>query len=40
MILGKWMATWGFELSEVLRIRERGGPETFSSVERKLFVKD
>lgn len=40
MILGMWMDDWGFELSEVLRIRAAGEPETFSNVERTLFVKD
>jgi Xaa-Pro dipeptidase len=40
MILGMWMDDWGFELSEVLRIRERGEPETFSNLERVLFVND
>lgn len=36
---GLWMADWGFEISESVRIGS-GAAETLSNVPRKLFVKD
>ncbi len=38
MMLGFWQEDWGFVCSEVFRISEDGPPETFSNLERKLFV--
>jgi Xaa-Pro dipeptidase len=38
MILGMWMADWGFEISETFRVTE-GEPELFSHVPRQVFVK-
>jgi len=34
-----WMDSWGLETTETIVIRETGGPEVLSDVERKLFVK-
>lgn len=39
MILGIWMADWGFEISETLRVTNEGAPEVFSHVPREVFVK-
>ena len=39
MILGMWMDNYGFECSESFRVSDTGC-ETFSSVPRKLFVKE
>lgn len=38
VILGMWMDDWGFELSETIRVTD-DGPESFSRLPRKLFVK-
>ncbi len=38
MMLGFWYEGWGFVLSEVFRITADGAPETFSTLERQLFV--
>lgn len=38
MILGMWLADWGFEISETFRVTE-GAPEVFSHVPREVFVK-
>ncbi len=34
-----WMAEWGLEITETLRIRESGAAEPLSDYPRKLFVK-
>ncbi len=39
MILGMWLADWGFEISETFRVTEDGGPEVFSTVPREVFIK-
>ncbi len=39
MIIGIWMADWGFEISETFRVTEDGGPEVFSHVPREVFIK-
>jgi Xaa-Pro dipeptidase len=39
LMLGMWMEGWGLVLSETFRVTESGPAETFSSFERKLFVK-
>lgn len=38
MIIGMWMADWGFEISETFRVTE-GAPEVFSGVPREVFVR-
>jgi ectoine hydrolase len=38
MILGMWLADWGFEISETFRVTE-GAPEVFSHVPREVFIK-
>jgi Xaa-Pro dipeptidase len=38
LMLGFWQDDWGYVCSEVFRVTEDGAPETFSSLERKLFV--
>lgn len=35
-----WMADWGLEITETLRIRENGVAEPLADYPRKLFVKD
>lgn len=35
-----WMANWGLEITETLRIRESGVAEPLADYPRKLFVKD
>ena len=35
-----WMADWGLEITETLRIRNNGVAEPLADVPRKLFVKD
>ena len=35
-----WMADWGLEITETLRIRNSGVAEPLADVPRKLFVKD
>jgi Xaa-Pro dipeptidase len=39
MILGMWMADWGFELSETFRVTADGAPEVLTSFPRELVVK-
>ena len=39
MIIGMWLADWGFEISETFRVTEAGPPEVFSHVPRQVFVK-
>ena len=34
-----WMDNWGLETTETIVIRETGGAQVLSDVERKLFVK-
>ena len=36
---GLWLADWGFEITESLRVRESGPAECFADYPRKLFVK-
>lgn len=35
-----WMADWGLEITETLRIRASGVAEPLVDYPRKLFVKD
>lgn len=35
-----WMADWGLEITETLRIQESGAAEPLANYPRKLFVKD
>jgi Xaa-Pro dipeptidase len=39
LMLGMWMEGWGLVLSETFRVTEAGPAESFSSLERQLFVK-
>jgi ectoine hydrolase len=36
---GLWMADWGLEITESIRIRESGAAETFCNRPRQMFVK-
>jgi ectoine hydrolase len=36
---GLWMDDWGFEITESIRIGDRG-PECLANVPRKMVVKD
>ena len=37
---GLWMADWGLEITETLRVRDDGPAEALANVPRRLFVKD
>jgi ectoine hydrolase len=37
---GLWMADWGLEITEPLRVRETGRAECLADYPRKLFVKE
>jgi Xaa-Pro aminopeptidase len=39
LIPGMWTATWGFELSETVRVTESGPPEILTRFPRELIVK-
>jgi Xaa-Pro aminopeptidase len=39
LMLGMWMEGWGLVMSETFRVAESGPAESFSSLERHLFVK-
>jgi Xaa-Pro dipeptidase len=39
MILGMWLESWGYELSETFRVSAAGPPEVLTVFPRKLFVK-